>query len=391
VRSLRSARRWTPEKPAAGPTGCLWRPGGRQLAAAVLAAALLGAACQSDARSGDTGGEADRPPLLIGQENVVTVTRGTVIAGPILSGELRPRHEAVLRAQVGGAVLEVMAEEGEAVRSGALLGRIESRTLEDSRRSALSAVRSAEDALLVAERDAERTAALVDAGALAAREVDLARNSVSAGQAQLEDARSRLADVDAQLADTVIRSPLSGVVAERAVNAGDIVAVGAELYTVVDPSSMRLEASVPSDSLSELRVGAPVAVEVRGVHAMVDGRIERIAPRTDPVTRQLPIYVAIPNVEGRLVGGLYAEGRVVTESASGLVVPTNAVNTTGLMPWVLRLSGGRTERVDVSLGLRDPRTERVEVTSGLAEGDILLRGSAQGIAPGTPVQVTGLP
>ena len=73
----------------------------------------------------------------------------------------------------------------------------------------------------------------------------------------------------------------------------------------------------------------------------------------------------------------------------GLVVPTNAVNTKGDMPWVLRVTDGKTERVNVTLGLRDPRTERIAVTAGLSDGDMLLRGASQGIAPGTPVQIGG--
>ena len=112
-----------------------------------------------------------------------------------------------------------------------------------------------------------------------------------------------------------------------------------------------------------------------------------ISPKPDPVTSQVPIYVTIPNVGGRLVAGLFAEGRVVSQSADGLVVPNNAVNTTGPMPWVLRVNGGKTERVEVRLGLQDPRTERVLVVSGLNEGDMLLRGAAQGITPGTNVDV----
>jgi hypothetical protein len=102
----------------------------------------------------------------------------------------------------------------------------------------------------------------------------------------------------------------------------------------------------------------------------------------------VPIFVAVPNTEGRFVAGLFAEGRVINDSAEGIVVPANAVNTTGDSPWVLRVSNGRTERVDVTLGLNDPRTERVQVASGLNEGDVLLRGASQGIAPGTSVQVT---
>jgi hypothetical protein len=70
-----------------------------------------------------------------------------------------------------------------------------------------------------------------------------------------------------------------------------------------------------------------------------------------------------------------------------MVVPANAVNTASGMPWVLRVNGGRTERVAVAIGLRDPRTERVELTAGVTEGDVLLRGAAQGITPGTPVNV----
>jgi hypothetical protein len=79
----------------------------------------------------------------------------------------------------------------------------------------------------------------------------------------------------------------------------------------------------------------------------------------------------------------------VAEKASGLVVPVNAVNTTTQTPWVLRVNNGKTERVNVTLGLRDPRTERVLVGSGLSADDTLLRGASQGINPGTSVQLSG--
>jgi RND family efflux transporter MFP subunit len=172
------------------------------------------------------------------------------------------------------------------------------------------------------------------------------------------------------------------------VNAGDIVTAGAELFTVVDPSSMRLEASVPSESLPELRLGAAVSFAVRGYEQRFEGRIDRIAPQTDAATRQLPIYVSIPNTSGRLVGGLFAEGRVITDSVTGVVVPVNAINLTGPTPWAARVVNNTVERVNVTLGLRDPRTERVQIVSGLNAGDTVLRGAAQGIAPGTAVQVS---
>ena len=151
---------------------------------------------------------------------------------------------------------------------------------------------------------------------------------------------------------------------------------------------MRLEGSVPSDDLKTLRVGVVVEFTVRGYDRSFQGRIERIAPQADATTRQVPIYVSIPNEGGRLLAGLFAEGRVVSQSAEGLVVPLNAVNTIDASkPWVLRVTGGKTEKVAVMLGLRDPRSERVQIASGLSEGDTLLRGAAQGITPGTSVQV----
>jgi len=326
--------------------------------------------------------------VQIGAENVVSVTRGTVVVGPIISGELRAEREATVRAELGGAVIEVAVEEGQPVRRGALLGRIETRTLDESRLSAASAVRSAENQLAVVRREEDRTAQLVKAGALAARELDVARQNVTAAEAQLADAKARLAGAERSLGDAVLRAPIGGIVSSKAANTGDVVSVGAELFTIIDPSSMRLEASVPSDDLSQLRLGSMVEFRVRGYDHPFEGRIERIVPQADPATRQVPIYVSIPNVGGRLVAGLFAEGRVVSESATGIVVPTNAINLSGPTAWALRVTDGKTEKVDVTVGLRDARTERVQIASGLKEGDTLLRGAAQGITPGTPVQVS---
>jgi RND family efflux transporter MFP subunit len=347
--------------------------------------AVFSAACNQKVEGEGT----DPAPMAvqIGAENVVSVESGTIVVGPIISGELTPTREATVRAELGGAILDVTVEEAQAVSRGALLARIETRTLEDARQSAASSVRSAENQLAVARRETERTEQLVEAGALAARELDIARNTVASAEAGLADARSRLASAERALGDTVIRAPFTGIVASRTVHTGDIVTPGTELFRIIDPSSMRLEASVPSEDLSVLRVGATVEFTVRGYDRPFSGRIERIAPQADPTTRQVPIYVSIPNVGGRLVAGLFAEGRVLSASANGLIVPLNAVNTSDAEPWVLRVSNGTTERVGVTLGLRDPRREQVQVATGLNAGDTLLRGAAQGISPGTPVKL----
>jgi RND family efflux transporter MFP subunit len=351
--------------------------------------ALLVPGCSG--ASDDAAAKAASAPaaVQIGPENVITAARGTIVVGPNISGELRAERAATVRAELGGSIIQVAVEAGEAVRKGQLLGRIEAQTLGDARQSAVSAVRSAENQLAVTQREVERTQQLVGAGALAARDLDVARNSVTSAEAQVADARARLVNVEKQLRDAILRAPLTGIVSKRPINAGDVVTVGTELFTIIDPSSMRLEASVPSDSLSALRIGATVEFEVRGYDQKFTGVIQRIAPEADATTRQVPIFVSIPNPGGRLVAGLYAEGRVITQSLDGIIIPAAVVSASGGTPWVLRVAGGKAERVDVKVGLRDERTERVAITAGLNEGDELLRGAAQGIAPGTPVQVSG--
>jgi membrane fusion protein, multidrug efflux system len=358
----------------------------------VLSLCLAGAACGStEAERADAAKQNAPAAVQVGPENVVVAKRDTIVSGPIISGELRPEREATVRAELGGSVLQVSVQEGEPVKQGAVIGRIEAPTLEDARRSAASTVQAAENQLAVARREAERTEELVEAGALAVRDLDVAKANVTAAAAQLADARSRLSTAQKQLGDAIIRAPITGILSDRAVNSGDVVTTGTALFTIIDPSSMRLEASVPSEELASLRVGAPVQFTVRGYDQSFEGRIERISPAADPTTRQVPIFVAIPNVGGRLVAGLYAEGRVVSESASGLVVPANAVNTSGDRAWVLRVTGGKAEKVEVTLGLRDERTERVQIAGGVNEGDVLLRGAAQGITPGTPVNLGATP
>lgn len=365
------------------------RRGGWMNGALVAIAVLTAAACSgTGAKEAEPAAAAAPPVLEIGGENTLRVDTGEVIVGPVVSGTLTPLTQATVRAELGGAVLRVSAEQGQAVRKGQVLASIEAPTQDDAVRSAESSVRSEVQNLEQAQREVARAESLVKAGAIASRDVENARNAVITAESRVADARARLSSARKGLADATVVSPISGIVADRPVNTGDVVAPGTPLYTIVDPASMQLEASVPSESLAAVRVGATVQFSVRGYpdQAFV-GRIERISPTADPVTRQVPIWVSVDNRGGRLVGGLFAEGRVTQEARKGLVVPLSVVNEDEGAATVLRVADGKVDRVPVTLGLRDPQTERVVVTSGLEAGDILLRGVAQGITPGTRVTI----
>ena len=353
----------------------------------LAAAALVSTGC-GDGAAPEASAAAAPAVIEIGRENVVEVQSQEITVGPLVSGELKADREATVRAEVGGAVLQVFPKEGEAVRVGTLLAKIDGKTLEDAYASAQSAQRSAEQTLAWAEKEQSRIESLVKGGALAERDAELARNAAIQAKAAADDARSRVTTARKALDDLTVRAPIAGVVATRHVQAGDVVAPGGELYTIIDPTSMRLEASVPSEQIAAVRVGATVAFQVRGYpNERFEGRIERVSPAADPSTRQVPMFVTIPNKSRRLVAGLFAEGRLEQESKTALVVPQVAVNESGGTSWVLKVQDGKAQKVDVTIGLRDVQTERVEIVAGVAKGDLLLVGAAQGMTPGTPLRI----
>jgi len=352
-----------------------------------LAATMAAAA---GCRRGDANAEpAGNQSVVIGPENIVVVTEQEIRTGPALSGALAPEREATIRAELSAPVVETLIDQGQRVAAGQLLIRLDDAAIRDQVLSARSAVTTAQANLTVAQHEQDRNEALLKAGAIAERMVEQSRAQVTAARAQLATAQAQLASADKQASNTRITAPFAGIVSARQVNAGDVVSPGTALVTVVDPSTMRLEASVPAEALGAVRLGAPVDFSVTGYpNRHFTGRVTRVNPIADPATRQVRIIASLPNTGGTLVGGLFAEGRVSSESHRAPIVPQSAVDERGLRPSVVRLKNGRTEKAEVSLGLRDAATETVEVTQGVATGDTVLLGAARGISAGTPVKVS---
>ena len=357
----------------------------RVVSRAFLALPVFLAACGS---RGEAPVTAASGVQAIGPDNIAVVRADSLRAGPAISGTLVADREARVRAEVAGAVLDTYAEPGERVAAGALLVRLDDAAVKDAALSARSAVTQARLAAGQAARELQRAKTLAAAGAIAERDVETAERAALGAQAALADAEARVASAEKALRATMVRAPFAGVVAERAVSPGDIVAPGAALVTIIDPRSLRLEASVPSMALGEVRVGAPVQFRVNGSDRTLTGRVAQVVPMVDPQTRQVRLRVALPDAGGALVAGLFVEGRVVAAVRTGLVVPEQAVDQTGMVALVMRLKGGKVERVEVAVGARDERGERVEVTRGLAEGDTVLLGAARGISVGTQVTVS---
>lgn len=326
--------------------------------------------------------------MVIGTENVVIATSGMVTSGPAISGTLTPALEATVRALVAGSVISTRADVGQSVAHGQLLGLIDASAISDAVLSARSGVTSAQNAFDLASRDLQRNKTLLAAGAIAQRDYEAAERTSTGARASLETARAQLAAAEKNLANTRIVAPFAGVVSQKSVGPGDVVQPGTVLFTVVDPSSMRLDAAVAADQLADVHVGTDVTFSVNGYPGReFHGRVARVSPAVDPATRQVGITVTIPNAGHTLVAGLYADGRLASRTQQGIVVPLSAVDVRMQRPAVVRVRNGRVERADVALGMRDERAETVQVTSGVSVGDTLLVAAAQGITPGTPVRV----
>jgi RND family efflux transporter MFP subunit len=352
-----------------------------------LVSVLVISGCRRD----ESRAAAPPPPAVqLTPADVIVATTRTIEAGPLVSGTLEAARSATVRAQLGGTVKMIGPELGQTVSKGAVLARIDPRGLADLASSARAQVASAKAQLDVARREVERTQALVSAGAIARRELEQAQSRAAAQRAALDQARAQLATAQNQLDDATVRAPMAGVVAQRAVNTGDVVAQGATLYQIIDPSSVRLSASVPSDQLGALAIGQTVRFTVNGYPDQTfTGAVSRIAPSADPVTKQIAILVDVPNPAHQLLAGLFARGRIAAQTATGVAIPAVAVDSRGGPPAVLRVkrsgaAGATVERVPVTLGLRDPLREEVLVT-GIAAGDRVLARVTAAPPPGARV------
>ena len=356
----------------------------------VLGAAVAALGFASGCGQGDAPvGAAAAPPIVtLAPENIATARVAELTAGPTISGQLTPAREATVRAQVGGSIESLTVDRGEMVKAGAVIAKIAARDLEQSFTSAQASVKAAETALSVARSEEQRTANLVKGGALAARDLEQAKNAVSIAEAQLASTKAREKATWQQLDDTNIRAPFAGTVSDRPASVGDVVAPGTPIATIIDPSSMRLEALVQSEFISQVQTGQDVRFTIRGFpDQMFTGRVERVSPTADPVTRQVSIFVSLPNVGGKLIAGLFAEGRVATAVRKGVVVPLAAIDETGPAPTVTRIKDNKAERAAVRIGVRQPETEMVEILAGIADGDVVVTGAAKAMAAGTAVKV----
>lgn len=361
----------------------LFRPVPARLPALLLAAALL-AACDRPAGTPAATPAADPPVLLLAPEDLRTLAPARLALGPVITGSVQPARRADLRAEVGAVVVQVLKDNGEAVRAGDLLLKLDDTSLRDGLASAEEALRAATQGYAQAERTVERLKTLQAQGMTSTQALEDAEVRRNGAQSELAAARARVVSARQQLQRTLVRAPFDGVVSERRASTGDTAQVGKELMKVIDPRSMRFEGLVSADRLGELQLGQAVSFRINGFgDAAFEGRIARIDAAVNAATRQVAVMVAFADpAAAPRVAGLFAEGRIDSGDAQALTLPEGAIVRAGELAHVWRVGDGRLQKVAVRLGERDPRSGEFPVLSGLAAGERVLRNPGSTLVDG---------
>lgn len=360
------------------------------LALALAGCVKQGADAQAAAKP-DTAASA--PALLLAPEDVRAVTAGLHASGPVITGSIQPERRADLRAEVSAVVLQVLKDNGDVVRKGDLLVRLDDTAIRDNLASAEEAARAAAQSADQAERTFQRLKTLQAQGMSSMQATDDAEVRRNNAQSDLAAAKTRVVQARQQSQRTEVRAPFDGVVSDRKVSAGDTAQVGKELVKVIDPSSMRFEGLVSSDRMSEIQVGQPVSFRINGFGAQeFRGKVRRVDASANASTRQVAVLVGFdPGTEMPKVGGLYAEGLVATSGQKALMLPDSAITREGEAAYAWRVVGNKLAKARLQLGERDARSGEYVVLAGLGEGDIVLRKPTSTLVDGQKVERAGSP
>jgi RND family efflux transporter MFP subunit len=361
---------------------------------AALAALLLLAACGKDPAQGATpgsqGGGAGRraSSITLAPSDIAPAQIAPIEEATPITGDLNPIESVEIRARLEGNIASVQVREGERVRRGQLLARLDAAEQESAHRSAEADRVAAETELGTAKWNLEQTEELFRQGAVPERDLKAAQQSVAAAQARLAATEARLQSTAVLLRDTRVVAPTDGVVARRSVEAGEHVARGASLFTVVRNEVLELAASLPARRANAVAAGQTVHFTADG--RSFDGRVARVSPTIDPATRSITVYVQVPNSSGALKGGTFATGRVVSRSITdALVIPTAAVRQSqqGGKPFVYRVANNTIDVAPVTLGVVDDVAGSAQVLEGLSPGDRVIVGNLGVLGRGMGVEI----
>lgn len=335
------------------------------------------------------GAERAQPVVELAASDVVRAEVRTLTRGLPVSGSIKAVNSAIVKARVPGELLEVVPREGDAVKAGEVVARIDRVEAQARLKQAQDQADAAQAQIDIAERQFNNNKALVDQGFISKSALDTSGNNLAAARATHQAALAAVDLARKSLEDTVLRAPISGLVSQRLAQPGERVAVDGRILEIVDLSRLEMEASLSAADSVDLRVGQQASLQVEGSPRPVAARVARINPSAQAGSRSVLAYLAIADTTG-LRQGLFAQGTVNVGSTSALAVPLSAVRTDRPAPYVQVVEGGKVAHKEVQTGERGDvdKVTWVGVT-GLAPGATVILGHVGPLREGTQVKFTG--
>ncbi|MBV7378923.1 efflux RND transporter periplasmic adaptor subunit [Maritimibacter dapengensis] len=308
-----------------------------------------------------------------------------------MTGSLTPARQVHLSAEVSARLLEVSVREGDSVNEGDVLARFDIDNLENQLAQAMSNAQATRVQVQQAQSDFTRTETLVDRELAAPTALENARTGLQQLQAQLAAQETAVENAQAALDKASVSAPFDGVISERQADAGEFVATGSPLFTIVDLSAFEVEATAPVSKSPMIQTGQRVELTVEGFgDRAFAGMVERINPVAIAGSRALPVYIALENSDGLLRGGMFASGFIKLDEKEGaLSVPVEAVREDAEGNYVLKIDGETLVRQSVETTRDWENGARVEVATGLSEGDTIVAAALPELRAGQKIALIG--
>ena len=326
--------------------------------------------------------------IELAASDVVTVKTVKLSQGLAISGALKAVNSAIIKARVPGELQGLTVREGDLVKAGQVVARVDATEYASRVRQAQEQADSARAQIDIAQRQFDNNRALVQQGFISRTALDTSSSNLVAAQANHKAAIASVEVARKSVDDTVLRSPITGIVSQRLAQPGERIGVDARVLEVVDLSRIELEAAISAADSADVVVGQTAQLRIEGASQSVAAKVVRINPSAQAGSRSVLLYLAVANPAG-LRQGLFAQGTLGTAERSVLAVPVSAVRTDKPTPYIQTVEGGKVVQRTVELGPRgDADGEAMVGIIGVAENASVIRGSVGALRAGTAVKYT---
>jgi len=324
--------------------------------------------------SGGTAAPAMEEERAVAVE-IQKVSKTTIAAVSTLSGKVKPREEINVVPKIPGKASAVNVKVGQRVKNGDILFTVDDSDIRQQVSQAESALRIAESSYINAKKNFENTAQLYELGGVSKLTYETTESSFKVAEEQFKSAQAAYQLAKSQLDNTVVRSPIDGIVAAVNASAGEMVSSAVPAVTIVDISSVTVDINVPETMVNKIKKGDDVDIIVSAVSGeALKGIIESISPTANAMTQSYPVSITIPNENEVLKGGMFAEVRLKADTAKDvLAVPLSAVVEERDKKYVYVADGDRARKREVQTGLASE--ESIQIISGLNENEsVIVKG-----------------